>query len=306
MTSLETVVHRSRKLRPRTKEVYLRHIRAFLAFAGQSPENWTSETVNAWCQDMQNRQVKSQSINVALNALRFAAQEDVNKLFKDVERLPVKQIKSPPSKKDRALSWKEGRRLVIACGGARGRDLRDCAIITLGLRTGMLRFSICQLRFEDLRNKPSLSFPSLTFTKRGGDRHTILLDNVTYAALQTWIDWLTTHEVHDGFIFRSLGRRRIRKGNIPIGDELTPDGLYRVLHERAKQARLDGLTPHIFRKTFLAWCALVNAKPGQIEAVTGHKLDGAGGSEWIVTLPANMLFPTWDEDLLKRAKDDEK
>jgi integrase len=288
----------------------LQHVRAFLTFvretkAGTDTQkdiaevaitdaDFTQEVVVAWCDDMRSRKIKPQSVNVALNALRYAADRaDCKKFVDGVDRLPVRQHRTPSqAKAARALTWSEGKRLVAACDGLRGRDLRDNAIITLGLRTGMLRFSMCQLTFEDIEDN------SLTFTKKGGGRHSIVLDAVTYAALRAWMDWLTARDEEQGPVFRSLGRQRISlDDDVSIGAQLTPDGLYRALQLRAKEAGLGDLRPHVFRKTFLAWVKRAGARPQQIEAVTGHKSDGIGDSDDAGEEAANLLLPDWDGNL---------
>lgn len=291
MTSLENAVARSSDLRPRTKELYLQHVRAFLAFVG-SNTTYTDDDVLSWRKDMRRRGNSPQSVNVALNALRYAAENA--KLVKLAEfarkrrlRIPEAPASKPGKKSERALSWDEGRELIEACSGSRGRDLRDNALITLGLRTGMLRFSMCQLTFDNV------SPLQLTFIKKGGEKHVIQLDDVTRDALQAWVGWLRAHNIEDGRVFRSLGRQRVDPNNdASIGDQLTPDGLYRALRERAAKAGLKNLHPHVFRKTFLEWAKAIGAHPGQIAAVTGHKSDAAG-DDGVTTPPANMLLPAW-------------
>jgi len=297
MTSLENAVLRSTKLRPRTKELYLQHVRAFLSFLNPDGEavevsikQFTVDNAAAWCADMRARRIKAQSVNVALNALRFAARKAKLKFADDIATLPVRpQRKSKARiKADRPLRWEEGRRLVDACQGSEPRDLRDAAIVMLGLRTGMLRFSMCQLQFSDLAQNGADTM--LTFVKKGGERHTIVLDPVTLYALTSWMDWLRNHDVTDGSIFRSLGRDRVRlRVGIAIGDKLTPDGLYRAVQLRARLAKLPDLSPHVFRKTFIAWAKKESARPAQIAAVTGHKSDAAG-DDGTATPAANFLL----------------
>jgi len=296
MTVLETAIEQSRDLRPRTKELYLQHVRVFLAFA--DGRGWTPGLVIDWRDDMQRRRIRPQSVNVALNALRFAAEKANRTFFTDeIKRLPVRAKSAAAiAKSAHPLTWDEGRRLVKECAGDRGRDLRDSAIITLGLRTGMLRFSMCQLRLKDLR-----SGGVLTFTKKGGEPHTIVLDNVTLKAMNAWVAWLAEHGIKNGLLFRSLGRERVHPDDRPsIDNQLTPDGLYRALRERARKAQLTDLHPHVFRKTFLAWAKLAGAKPHQIEMVTGHKSDGIDDSDEEIDPnvdAANMLLPSWTRDL---------
>jgi integrase len=298
MTSLETAVVHAKKLRPRTKELYLQHIRAFLGFIKESKaagEPFTTENAIAWCADMRARRIKAQSVNVALNALRFAARKAGLKFADDIETLPVRKRRKSEARVqvDRPLRWDEGRRLLEQCHGRNPRELRDAAIIVLGLRTGMLRFSMCQLKFEDLSK--SSDDTTLSFVKKGGERHTITLDLVTLYALTSWTDWLRNQDIDSGYIFRSLGRDRVRlRDGISIGDKLTPDGLYRAVQLRARMAKLPDLSPHVFRKTFLAWARKAGARPAQIAAVTGHKSD-AVGDDGEPTPPANFLIPDLSE-----------
>lgn len=293
-SKLEYAVLRSTKLRPRTKELYARCIRNFIAFAGDDPERWTSVRVRKWRDSMYDRAVKAQSINIALNALRFAARRWLGTptTFADeVEMLPRKRRRITD---DRTLTYNESRRLLVDCTRQRPRDLRDAAIIVLGLRTGMLRFSLCLIDLNDLGwrtaralKKPVLS--ELTFTRKGGERHTIKLDRETRRALMPWIEWLTSRGITTGPLFRALSRPR-NDGRIAVGNEgLTPDGLYRMLRQRAERAGIadaDKINPYVFRSTFLVWAQKAGAEPSQIAAVIGSKADGSVEDG----PPANMLI----------------
>lgn len=288
MTKLELAVQNSTELRPRTKDLYLRHVRAFLAFAGTDPKNWTHTAVTAWRDDMRKRRVKRQSINVALVALRFAARhiKQANDSFAaHTEALPVrKPRRTKKARGARAIDHDEAKRLIEACKGDRPRDLRDMAIVVLGLRTGMLRFSMCQIQLDDLRGD------QMTFVKRGGERHTLKMDSQIQEALAPWLIWLKRSGVQGGSLFRSLGRKR-SDGKFDIGKSLTPDGLYRALQQRAKRADIADFNPHVFRKTFLAWVTEKGAQPHQIAMVTGHKSDGT--PEGSKDPPANTLIPNF-------------
>lgn len=168
-TELEQAIQKSRKLRPRTRELYLRRVRAFLAFAGTDPKNWTTKTVQAWRDDMQARKVKPQSINVALNALGFAARHRPDRASGRGGRTRfadrVDTLATGNAKEDLPLSYAEGKRLIAARRGRKLRDGRDMAIVVLGLRTGMLRFSMCQIKLQDAPGRRTL--PGLG---RGRDR----------------------------------------------------------------------------------------------------------------------------------------
>lgn len=306
MTRLENAIDNARDLRPRTKQLYLQHVRAFQAFCGDDPpKTWSAERVEAWRADMLQRKIKPQSVNVALNALRFAAQQASLTFVNEVKASPT------PAKTDKVdvapLTRTEGVKLVKVCEGVTGRDLRDRAIILLGLRTGMLRFSMCALRCKDFE-QPTRTYrgvpttannlaarAKLTFVKKGGDAYTMALDDETYDALNAWHGWLTANvkvRPNDA-LFRSLGRERV-SGNdaATIGAKLTPDGLYRALQQRAARVDLKDLSPYVFRRTFIAWAQVAKAQPLQIAVVTGLQSDAAGeeADPDAFIVPANFLI----------------
>jgi integrase len=295
-TKLESAVLRSQKLRPRTKELYARCIRSFVDFAGDDPDKWTTTRARKWRDQMYERGIKAQSINIALNALRFAARRLLGAAatFADeVEMLPRKRRQVAD---ERTLTYKEARRIIMTCEWQRPRDLRDAAIIVLGLRTGMLRFSMCLLDFNDLGWETvsrKTIIEQLTFTRKGGEQHTIKLDRETRSALTPWVEWLANRGITNGPLFRALSRAR-GDGRIAVSnDGLTPDGLYRMLRQRAARARIpdaDKINPYVFRSTFLTWAQKAGAEPYQITAVIGGKADGDASGHVLVGTPANMLI----------------
>jgi len=294
VSKLESVVVRSPKLRPRTKELYVRCIRSFVAFAGDNPKKWTAVKTQRWRDRMHERGIKAQSINIALNALRFAARRLLRTAvtFADeVEMLPRKRRQTTD---DRTLTYGEAQRLIITCAEQRPRDLRDAAMIVLGLRTGMLRFSMCLLDFNDLGWETvsgKTIIEQLTFTRKGGERHTIKLDREMRKALTPWVEWLANRGITSGPLFRALSRPR-NDGRIAVGEGFTPDGLYRMLRRRAERARIpdaDKINPHVFRSTFLVWAQKAGAEPYQIAAVIGGKTEDSAGHGHVLA-PANTLI----------------
>ena len=294
MHALERVVIKNRKLRPRTRQLYLQHVRTFLEVAGSGDLKTDSalKYIDNWRTEMVGRGVAPQSVNVALNALRFAVKKAGYTYADEIKTVPVADSQTEST--DRALTWDEGSRLLNACATASPRDLRDTAIITLGLRTGMLRFSLCQLKIEDLVGD------TLTFIRKGGHKQAIKLDPCTLEAIANWRGWLSSVGITTGALFRNLSRVTARsvvagQPRVEIGDQLTPDGLYRALKLRAKYAGIEGINPHVFRRTFLEWAKKAGATGEQLVAVTGHKADGNGileGKPSKVQF-ANFLLKSW-------------
>jgi integrase len=287
---LESAITNARKFRPRTRELYLQHVRGFLRF-GTGKRKVDLERVELWRDSMVDRGVAPQSINVALNALRFAVKTAGFTFGDDIQTVPVPD--KVTRKRNRALTWNESIKLLNSCATDQPRDIRDRAIITLGLRTGMLRFSLCQLKLDDIDSG------TLTFVKKGGRKHIISLDHCTVVALTAWTDWLASNGVTSGPLFRSLSRPTARslaigQPRVEIGGLLTPDGLYRAFKLRAEYAGIDDLNPNIFRQTFIEWSKKAGASASQIAAVTGHKSDGNENNR--EGPPANFLLDGWKHD----------
>ncbi len=269
MTELETVIESSPRLQPTTKRNYLRAVRLFLDFAGRYPVNWTGVAVENW-RDALNKQLKSQSVNVHMAALRYAsrrlAQRHQNPQLDFAgyaEMLKAGQTKIP-----RVLTHEEGARLVAACHGTSPNDLRDYAIAVLGLRTGLRREGLCSITFRDFDDSGRVQV-----TLKGGRRHWILLDAETMEALAPWVNWLVDNGVNSGRIFRSVSKPML-DGTVKVRKELTPSGLYHAMKERAGKAGIKGFHPHVFRHSFVSWCQEAGIPAYRITGITGHKSTG--------------------------------
>jgi integrase len=264
MTELEQVIERSPRLRPRTKSLYLRAVRRFLDYSAGIQ---SGPMVELW-RDHLAQTCKAQTVNSMLAALRYASKRIAQRhqdpsldFARYAEMLPKEQ-----SQETRALTFEEGAALVFACSGSEPIDLRDRAIVTLGLRTGLRRAAICGLLLSDYDGI------DITVTLKGGKRHTITLDNETKAVLRPWLVWLHKHGITDaGALFRSLSRRRV-DGTISIGERITPDGLYKAMKRRAETAGIGDFHPHVFRHTFVSWCQQLGIPAYRIAAVTGHSI----------------------------------
>jgi len=265
MTELEQVVASSPRLSPRTKVIYTAYVQAFVAFAGTSPESWTGIAIENW-RDALSRSRKPQTVNGYLAAVRYASRrvaqrhQDPSRDFAAyAEMLPQGEKKSP-----RALTHDEGAALVAACEGTSGRDLRDMAIIILGLHTGLRRAGICNIKFEDFEGS------GVKVLLKGNRWHPLGLDPEVQDACMAWGAWLAKHKVDGGYFFRNISHNRIT-GVTTIGDCLTTDGLYKSLKRRARAAGVKHFSPHVLRHTFISWCREAGVPDYRIRAVTGHK-----------------------------------
>jgi integrase len=224
---LEQAIMRSRRLRPGTKNVYLQHVRAFLAFGRpEDPRAPFSYVTAALLWRAQLIEKRLTSTNVAINALKFASANYGGPDFaKDMQRVSPATIR----RRKRRLTDDEIGRLLETCTSGHPRDLRDRAIFLVSLATSKGRAAIVEMTIKD---GLALLGPDL------GDN----------GALQNWLFWLADQGVYDGPLFRSLSRERV-DGRIHVGEQLTADGLYRIVRERAKLANIRGVRPKVLTDT---------------------------------------------------------
>ncbi len=293
-TLLESLVSESEHA-PLTKSRYLGNIREFLRFAGAMPVAWTPDAARRWKEHLRRQvELTPQTINVKLNSLRYASHRysKLNHNNPAYDFAAILELLPPgPKKRKHALSFEDAAKLIEACRGPRPIDVRDFAMSTVGFRTGMRRFSMCGIRFEDLVGR------KLTITLKGRRRHTLpALDDVEMAALAPWLGWLRARGVKTGFIFRALARQRV-DGSIPVAAKLSPHGLYKALIKRAENADVR-FTPHVFRHTFVTWMQDLGLPGYLIQAYTGHKSDAMVleyTDAWLRAErePPTNRFPDW-------------
>lgn len=267
MTELESVIATSPRLRDRTKQVYLASVRRFLTAVGSDPSAWTGVAAQRFYNELLNNGTTAKTANNVLFALRYAgkrmALNRADPRLNFAAAVELRREEAAPT--TAALSRQDAIELLASCAGARPRDLRDRAIISWMLHTGMRRSSLCGLTRGDLDDR------EVRIQLKGGRRHAIPLTDSMRADIQPWLRWLQLHDVAGGRLFRSL-RNTLR--GIEIGDNLSDVGLYALLTaRRAHVTSGHRLNPHSFRHTFVTWCQERAVPTHAIVAITGHQLE---------------------------------
>jgi integrase len=276
MTELESIIDQSPKLGKHTKRAYRSVVREYLEFAGQHPSAWSGASAQAFYNKLLDR-MPAKSANVRFSGLRYVskrrAQLNLDPLldFAGVVEKATVRGGSPPDR--RALTLQEAGRLLDVCRGPRPLDLRDFALVSLGLKTGMRRFSMAGIQFEDFGRDRTRGYPFVEITLKGGNRHQVPLAGIAVEAMTPWKRWLGRANIRSGALFRSLTRPGLR-GQVSVGDAISDQGVYKALRKRAAQAGIEGFSPHIFRHTFVTWAKSAGVPDHEIAAVTGHVLEG--------------------------------
>lgn len=209
---------------------------------------------------------------------------------------PMEDIR-PPQVSGRSttvyLNRHQARQLEDACAGPTLRDLRDTAIISLMIRTGLRSTEVCNLQLSDIAALEGHTVAWIT--GKGGRRERIKIPPVTMRALRAY---LTAAGVTDGAVFRRLRRAR----SAPAGYNAAPyalsyDGLKFILEERFALAglrrlvagewtddaeggtdkreggprRRRGPTPHSLRHTFVTLALRGGATLPEVQAAARHR-----------------------------------
>jgi integrase len=287
-TVLHRIISESPELAKSTRGRYLRDVNAWIAFAGTNPKAWTRYRAQEFYGGMLERGMRPQSANRVMASLRYASswwakkENDPNLDFAVVQ-------KAGPSGKQRrhALEPEEAQALLATCAGDHPMDLRDRALIVVGLETGMRRMSLASMMLEGI--KPCRDgYPVVTvpIKGRGTDLFVVPLSDTAIEALAPWRAWLRTQKISSGPVFRSLMRKTVTTGHRRgfnthiVGESLTTGAIYQIVTRRARQAGLTHVHPHIFRHTFITWRMQDNFEPYEVASITGHKIasiPGLGG-----------------------------
>lgn len=286
MIDLLKLVEDARRLRPNTKRAYANAVRQWLDFAGQDPTGWTGATCQAFYDQLVAR-ISVAASNVMIDSLSWAFSRAAALAPPGVHIVDVTQavdryktnsdLGSGAPVRRHALTAPQARKLLDACKGWDLLDLRDHAIVLLGLYTGMRRMSIVSAdlaRFVDHG-----TFVTLNVQLKGGSHYDVPLDARAWVQTQAYRAALAA--AHPGVprtrpLFPAI--RQLRPTiDAPRGQRevsahaMTEDGVYRALAKRADVAGLPTFSPHLFRHTFATWCRADRVPDYLIEVVTGHK-----------------------------------
>lgn len=276
LSDLHAIVANAPDLRPSTRAQYLRDLNTWIRYAGEDPSAWTRVKMQDFYNHLLER-MKPQSANRIIASIRYASHWRATQLAQpDLHFAVLRKAKAQPRSERRALSAEDAHKLLATCKHRENpADLRDFAILVLGLETGMRRMSMVAARVENMSR--TYGYPTVAVPLKGHQAlYNVPLSDTAVLAMEPWLAWLRVRKVPKGPLFRSI-HRRLTEERWAIGeDEVAPQTFYDTIGKRAEAAGLGHVHPHILRHTFVTWRLDQGLTPHQISAITGHRLPGDG------------------------------
>jgi len=141
--------------------------------------------------------------------------------------------------------------------------IRDAAIIALVALTGMRRAEIVALNQEDFRREDDNGEGVLKIKGKGNQER---IGYVYNGAANALADWLIIRGEDPGPLFIAINKG----GVLQHGHRLSIRAAHKILIKRAKQAGLEKLTWHDFRRTFAGNLLDVGVDLATVQVLLGH------------------------------------
>ena len=254
-SQLEDLVEGSTALAVRTKELYGECVAEFVKFAGTDVSAYTAALVEDWLSKMLKDR-KPQTVNVYRKAIRYASKRFAKRGGSDFAA-DVEKIKQRLADPREPLSYDEAQRLLATCDGDALVDVRDRALVVLALRSGLRRGGLQALAMSGVRP------PKITTLNKGGEDITFEADAETLAALDTWIARLRLLGVSSGRVFLNVRKDKIRGA-------MSAFQIWRVFDQRAKQAQIRHVFPHLARHSTVTWLREEGKSSAEVSKLTGQ------------------------------------
>ena len=243
---------RMRKLSVGTQSQYLRAVRQFAAFLGQSPDTATDEDLRCYQLYMVDHGFSPISINAAITGLKFFFETTVG----HAELMNKMQPVHVPYKLPVVLSREEVARLIAAAGNLKYQTALSVAY-GAGLRSG----EVLALKVSDIDSQRMAL--RIEQGKGSKDRYA-MLSPVLLECLRTW--WKTARAqgkmLPGGWLF---------PGQNPI-DPMSSRQLNRAIHAAAEAADIDKrVSMHTLRHSFATHLLEQKTDIRLIQVLLGHK-----------------------------------
>lgn len=231
-----------------------------------NPENITPMEIIDYRNAMLGWDKKPSTINRSLISISsFCQWAQQNDLIASNPAEGIRSVAEEPLA-PRALERKE--QLALLRAVRRSGNLRDLAIITMLLHTGMRVGELCNLRVSDIRISTNSNMVTVREGK-GTKRRNVPLNSTAIGVLKDFIKSFDNNEE----VTYIAGSNPDRERFLFYGQKrmpLTDRGVRYVIQKYAYKAKIDNLSPHVFRHT----CAKNLIDAGQsldrVAKILGH------------------------------------
>jgi integrase/recombinase XerD len=237
-----------------TVQSYHSDLKKFKRWSPETPlESIGPLDVAEYKRHLQKRGQKPATINRALATLSTFFDWAVEKGL--IENNPASNVKYVKEVKTAPKSLSRREQLALMRAVNQSGKVRDIAIITLLLHTGLRVSEMCRLTMDSIVIKKRSG--SVTVIGKGNKQRVVPLNVTVRNAL---VEWLNVRGHKPGPLFLSQK-----------GGGLSPRSVERLVKKYAYHARLDEVTPHILRHTFCK--SLIDARVSidRVADLAGHE-----------------------------------
>jgi site-specific recombinase XerD len=246
-----------------SRRAYSRALREFLNWhAEQGRPGLNKATVQQYRGELRSAGLAAATVNQRLAAVRRLAQEAAdNGVLDPVLAAGISRVKGVPGSRlpaGRSLTPGEVAAMFQACArDATAAGARDAALLAL-LRLGLRRAEVAGLELEDV----DLDGEAVRVVGKGNKQREVPLAGGALAAV---VDWLEVRGGEPGPLLLQVnkGGRVLRKG-------VSPQAVRKALGKRARQAGVQDVTPHDWRRSFVGDLLDAGADLATVQKLVGH------------------------------------
>ncbi len=248
------ILEKESTLSERTLEHYQRHLYNVILWLSDfdifDPLDVTTNDLRDW---LRARDVAPSTQHVAICALKLFFRWCIGQ-DNPAEKIPFPKRHPTPQ---RTLNIAQVDQLLAHLDTSQPKGVRDLALISLLLDTGLRASEICRLELAHF----DLEAQSLVVRIKGGRIGGGVFGRYTQAAVANWLAVRESY-ARASTVFVSVG------GNKP-GTSLTRNGLGAILRHLGKESGIGLISPHDFRRTF-ATLSLQGGAPTRLVQLAGR------------------------------------
>ena len=139
--------------------------------------------------------------------------------------------------------------------------IRDLAILALSYAAGLRRAEVASLNMDQLKTEED--FITIKLIGKGNKERLVYLNNGGRDFLTAY---LTVRGSEDGALFFA-GRKG---GKLIQGQRITDQSIYGILKKRAEEAKVENVTPHDLRRTFVSNMLDLGVDLATVSKLAGH------------------------------------